>query len=396
MMNERILCVDDDVNILEGYRRQLRKEFSLEIAVGPTEGLQVLTTQGPFSVVVSDLQMPEMNGIQFLSKVRELSPDTTRLLLTGKADLQSAINAINQGQIFRFLTKPCSSDQLADALTAGVSQYRLVTAERELLEQTLSGSIKVLCEVLSLVNPEAFGRSTRITRLAEAIAGHMHIAELWPIKIAALLSQIGCVILPEAVLKKVYRGEPLTSDESQLYNQHPYVAADLVAKIPRMKHVGDIIRLQDKHYDSGAGPDHARSSSPAPVEARILKVALDFDALESAGKTRLQAINDLKNRTGRYDPNVLNALDEVIADSPKYDVHRIRACQLRLGMILGEDVRTNSDVVLASKGQEINESITLRIQSSARMTGVKEPFIVLVSANEGSAETDPEESRKVA
>lgn len=396
MMNERILCVDDDVNILEGYRRQLRKEFSLEIAVGPTEGLQVLTTQGPFSVVVSDLQMPEMNGIQFLSKVRELSPDTTRLLLTGKADLHSAIDAINQGQIFRFLTKPCSSDQLADALTAGVSQYRLVTAERELLEQTLSGSIKVLCEVLSLVNPEAFGRSTRITRLAEAIAGHMHIAELWPIKIAALLSQIGCVILPEAVLKKVYRGEPLTSDESQLYNQHPYVAADLVAKIPRMKHVGDIIRLQDKHYDSGAGPDHARSSYQAPVEARILKVALDFDALESAGKTRLQAINDLKNRTGRYDPNVLNALHEVIADSPKYDVRRISACQLRLGMILGEDVRTNSDVVLASKGQEINASITLRIQSSACMTGVKEPFIVLVSANEGSAETDPEESRKVA
>lgn len=396
MMDERILCVDDDVNILEGYRRQLRKEFSPEIAVGPTEGLQVLTTQGPFSVVVSDLQMPEMNGIQFLSKVRELSPDTTRLLLTGKADLQSAIDAINQGQIFRFLTKPCSSDQLADALTAGVSQYRLVTAERELLEQTLSGSIKVLCEVLSLVNPEAFGRSTRITRLAEAIAGHMHIAELWPIKIAALLSQIGCVILPEAVLKKVYRGEPLTSDESQLYNQHPYVAADLVAKIPRMKHVGDIIRLQDKHYDSGAGPDHARSSSPSPVEARILKVALDFDALESAGKTRLQAINDLKNRTGRYDPNVLNALHEVIADSPKYEVHRIRACQLRLGMILGEDVRANSDVVLASKGQEVNESITLRIQSSARMTGVKEPFIVLVSANEGSAETDPEESRKAA
>lgn len=396
MMNERILCVDDDVNILEGYRRQLRKEFSPEIAVGSTEGLQVLTTQGPFSVVVSDLQMPGMNGIQFLSKVRELSPDTTRLLLTGKADLQSAIDAINQGQIFRFLTKPCSSDQLADALTAGVSQYRLVTAERELLEQTLSGSIKVLCEVLSLVNPEAFGRSARITRLAEAIAGHMHIAELWPIKIAALLSQIGCVILPEAVLKKVYRGEPLTSDESQLYNQHPYVAADLVAKIPRMKHVGDIIRLQDKHYDSGAGPDHARSSSPAPVEARILKVALDFDALESAGKTRLQAINDLKNRTGRYDPNVLNALHEVIADSPKYEVHRIRVCQLQLGMILGEDVRTNSDVVLASKGQEINESITLRIQSSARMTGVKEPFIVLVSANEGSAETDPEESPKAA
>jgi response regulator RpfG family c-di-GMP phosphodiesterase len=396
MMNERILCVDDDVNILEGYRRQLRKEFSLEIAVGPTEGLQVLTTQGPFSVVVSDLQMPEMNGIQFLSKVLELSPDTTRLLLTGKADLQSAIDAINRGKIFRFLTKPCSAEQLADALTAGISQYRLVTAERELLEQTLSGSIKVLCEILSLVNPEAFGRSARITRLVETIARHMQIAELWPIKIAALLSQIGCVILPEAVLKKVYRGETLTSDESQLYNQHPYVAADLVAKIPRMKHVGDIIRLQDKHYESGGGPDRDRSSHQAPLEARILKVALDFDVLESAGKTRLQSMNELKNRTGRYDPNVLKALNEVIAENPKYDVQQIRACQLRLGMILGEDILTANDVVLASKGQEVNESITLRIQNSARMSGVKEPFMVLVSVNNESAKTDSGGSRKAA
>lgn len=396
MTNERILCVDDDVNILEGYRRQLRKDFSLEIAIGPTEGLQVLTTQGPFSVVVSDLQMPEMNGIQFLSKVRELSPDTTRLLLTGKADLQSSIDAINQGQIFRFLTKPCSSAELGDALTAGISQYRLVTAERELLEQTLSGSIKVLCEILSLVNPEAFGRSARITRLVETIAGHMQIAELWPIKIAALLSQIGCVILPEAILKKVYRGETLTSDESQLYNQHPYVAADLVAKIPRMKQVGDIIRHQDKHYESGGGPDHHRSSYQAPLEARILKVALDLDALESAGKTRLQAINELKNRTERYDPKVLKALIEIFSSNPKYDVQHIRAYQLRLGMILGEDIRTTSDVLLASKGQEVNESITLRIQNSARLTGVKEPFNVLVSVNEGVATTDPRESRKAA
>lgn len=395
-MNERILCVDDDVNILEGYRRQLRKEFALEIAVGPTEGLQVLTTQGPFSVVVSDLQMPEMNGIQFLSKVRELSPDTTRLLLTGHADLQSAIEAINRGQIFRFLTKPCSSEQLADVLTAGISQYRLVTAERELLEQTLSGCIKVLCEILSLVNPEAFGRSARVTRLVEAIAGHMQMAELWPIQIAALLSQIGCVILPEGVLKKLYRGETLTSDELQLYNQHPYVAADLVAKIPRMKQVGDIIRLQDKHYDSGGGSDHDRSSSQAPLEARILKVALDFDALESSGKTRLQAISELKNMTGRYDPNVLKALNEVFANNPKYDAQRISTAQLRLGMILGEDIRTKSDVVLASKGQEVNESITLRIQNSARMIGVKEPFLVLVSINDGAATLSPEDSRKAA
>ena len=379
MMSERILCVDDDANILEGYRRQLRKEFTLETAVGPEEGVKALVTRGPFAVVVSDLHMPGMNGIQFLSKVRELSPDTARILLTGNADLQSSIDAINRGQIFRFLTKPCSSEQLAAALTAGMAQYRLVTAERELLEQTLSGGIKVLCDILSLVNPEAFGRSSRIARTVEAIAGHLKLAELWPIKTAALLSQIGCVILPETVLKKVYCGGALTDEETQLYKQHPFVAADLVAKIPRMKCVADIIRAQDACYDAAGGAESNQSHNQVSLEARILKVALDFDALESAGKTRMKAFDELKNRTGCYDQKVVEALKAVFADDIKYEIQRIGVSALRLGMILGEDIRTNGDVLLASKGQEVNESIILRMQNFARTAGVKEPFIVLMA-----------------
>src|ERR1043166_4052564 len=107
-MADRILCVDDDPNILEGYKRQLRKEFELVTAVGPEQGLQMGIQQGPFAVVVSDLQMPGMNGVEFLAQVRTQEPDTVRMLLTGNAELQSAIEAINQGQIFRFLTKPCA------------------------------------------------------------------------------------------------------------------------------------------------------------------------------------------------------------------------------------------------------------------------------------------------
>ncbi|MDH5670139.1 MAG: response regulator, partial [Nitrospira sp.] len=357
-MSERVLCVDDDANILEGYRRQLRKEFTLETAVGPEEGLATLAAREPFAVVVSDLHMPGMNGIQFLAKVRERSPDTARILLTGNADLQSSIEAINRGQIFRFLTKPCSSDQLGTTLTAGIARYRLVTAERELLEQTLSGSIKVLCDILSLVNPEAFGRSSRIARIVEAVAAHLKLPEIWPIKTAALLSQIGCVILPDPVLKKVYRGDALTGEETQLYKQHPFVAADLVAKIPRMQRVADIIRAQDHYYDADGGTGTDRSSNQVSLEARILKVALDFDALESADKTRMKAFDELKSRTGCYDPKVVEALKAVFPDDIKYEMQRIGVDGLRLGMILGEDIRTNGDVLLASKGQEVNESIT--------------------------------------
>lgn len=335
-MNDAILCVDDDANVLEAFRRQLRKEFRLETAIGAEEGVKIVETKGPFAVVVSDLRMPGMDGIQFLSYVREFAPETIRVLLTGHADLQASIDAVNKGQIFRFLTKPCSPEMLASVLKAGLAQYRLVMAERELLEQTLSGSIKVLCDVLALVNPEAFGRSTRITRYVEAIAAQLHVTESWAIKTAAMLSQIGCVILPETVLKKVYRGEPLTKEESKLFNQHPVVAADLIAGIPRMKPVAEIIKFQDKYYDGYGVPGDSRRGEEIPMESRILKVALDFDALESAGKTKTEAFDELKKRKDWYDPTVVEALKAAFAADIKYEVRTVVSADLRVGMILGE------------------------------------------------------------
>lgn len=377
-MNDAILCVDDDANVLEGFRRQLRKEFRLETALGAEEGLKALETKGPFAVVVSDLQMPGLNGIQFLSRVRECSPDTIRILLTGNADLQASIDAINQGQIFRFLTKPCTAELLATALKAGLTQHRLITAERELLEQTLSGSVKVLCDILSLVNPEAFGRSSRITRYVETLAEHLHVTELWAIKTAAMLSQIGCVILPETVLTKVYRGTPLSPEETQLYNQHPFVAADLLATIPRMKRVADIVRFQDKYYDGYGVPGDSRQGNDIPMEARILKVALDFDALVSAGKSKTEAFDELKKRKGWYDPAILAALKDAFAADIKHEVRTAVVAELRPGMVLGEDILSVKDILLASKGQEVNESMVMRLKNFARAVGVKEPFSVLV------------------
>lgn len=384
-MIDAILCVDDDANILEGFRRQLRKEFRLETALGAEEGLKILEAQGPFAVVVSDFQMPGMNGIQFLSRVREVSRDTIRILLTGNADVQTSIHAINEGQIFRFLTKPCTAELLASVLKAGLAQYRLVRAERDLLEQTLSGSINVLSDILSLVNPEAFGRSSRITRYVEAIAEHLHVTELWAIKTAAMLSQIGCVILPETVLTKVYKGIPLSPEETQLFNQHPFVAADLIARIPRMKRVADIIRFQDKYYDGYGVPGDKRQGNEIPMEARILKVALDFDALESAGKTKTEAFDQIRQRKGWYDPTVVEALKAAFTEEIKYEERAAVVADLRYGMILGEDIKSSSDVLLASKGQTVNSSMIMRFQNFSKTVGVREPFSVLVPlSDEGS------------
>lgn len=395
-MTDAILCVDDDANILEGYRRQLRKDFTLDTAVGPEEGLRAIAERGPFAVVVSDLRMPGMDGVQFLSKVRAQAPETVRMLLTGNADLDAAVEAINQGQIFRFLAKPCPPELFAGALKAGLAQHGLITAERELLERTLSGSIGVLCDVLALVNPEAFGRSSRIARYVEAIAGHLHVTELWPIKTAAMLSQIGCVILPEAVLKKVYRGDPLNPEETQLFNQHPFIAADLIARIPRMKRVAEIIRFQDKYYDGYGMPGDNRQGNEIPMEARILKVALDFDALESAGKTKTEAFDELKKRKGWYDPTIIDALKAAFAGDIKHEVRTAVVADLRHGMLLGEDIKSVQDVLLASKGQEVNASIIMRLQNFSKAVGVREPFMVLIPIGVQSHAMNPSEPRKAA
>ena len=125
---EKILLVDDEANILEGYQRQLRKKFEVHIALGGEQGLKTLRAQGPFAVVVSDCRMPGMDGNQFLSCVRQFHQDTVRMMLTGNTGQDTAMEAVNQGAIFRFLTKPCSPETLYNALKAGVKQYRLITA----------------------------------------------------------------------------------------------------------------------------------------------------------------------------------------------------------------------------------------------------------------------------
>jgi DNA-binding NtrC family response regulator len=127
---EKILLVDDEPSVLEALQRQFRKQFHIHIALGGEEALTMLRIQGPFAVVVSDCRMPGIDGIQFLALVRKIAPDTVRMMLTGNNDLETAMEAVNQGEIFRFLTKPCPPDTFQKALEAGMKQYQLIRSKK--------------------------------------------------------------------------------------------------------------------------------------------------------------------------------------------------------------------------------------------------------------------------
>lgn len=243
----------------------------------------------------------------------------------------------------------------------------------------MSGSIGVLCDMLSFANPEAFGRSSRITRSVESIAERLQLPDPWlTTTAAAMLSQLGCVILPEIVLSKVYRGDPLTKEETQLYKQHPFMGADLVAAIPRMKPVAEIIRHQDKPYGTPIVSHDSHPGAVIPMGARILKVALDFDALLAAGKSQAEASAQMKEQKDQYDPKVLDALIAILSEDVKFEVKSIEVAELRDGMILVEDIHSSLSELLASKGQEVTQSMRLRLQGLTNSTPIQESFLVML------------------
>ncbi len=257
----RVLCVDDEPYVLSAITRSLRRDVEIVTAPGAAEGLAAIGQGPPFAVVISDLRMPVRDGISFLQDVRQIAPDTVRMLLTGAADMDLVIEAVNLGNIFQFLTKPIAPEALARAVAAAAEQYRLVTSERVLLEETLQGSITALTDVLSLVHPMAFGRATRIKRHVATLAAELKIAERWPIEVAAMLSQVGCITLAPALVQKLYHGRPLTAPEKKLVDPVPQVAQQLIARIPRLEAVRDILGRAGRRHARGV--DAGRRAPPA-------------------------------------------------------------------------------------------------------------------------------------
>jgi len=134
-LDDKILFVDDEPAVLDGYKRMLHREFKVDTAVGGELGLEKIKSSGPYSVVISDMRMPGMNGAEFLAQVRQKAPETVKMLLTGYTDLNAAINAVNEGNIFRYLAKPCEKEALIQAIELGLERYSAVITEKKLVKR---------------------------------------------------------------------------------------------------------------------------------------------------------------------------------------------------------------------------------------------------------------------
>lgn len=380
-MSEKILFVDDEESILAGYRRTLRGRFDLDTALGPEEGLKAVEGPGGYAVVVSDLRMPGMGGIGFLARVRERSPDTVRIMLTGHADVEAAMAAVNEGNIFRFLTKPVVPDLLVRALHDSLHQYHLVTAERVLLEKTLAGSVKVLTEVLSVVNPMAFSRAVLLKRYVRHMAESIGAKDLWQYELAAMLSQIGCVALAPETIEKIYAGQELTEEEQKAFASHPEIGRSLLANIPRLEAVAQMIAAQHAPLNASSTALPPGQRDPVTLGAQLISIAVEFDKLVAHGTPPRTAIAQLRHRPDRCDPLLLAALETLDLGFSDMELHAVLVNNLLTSMIIAQDVYSKNGILLVGKGQEVTVPVMERLRRFSQGIGIEEPIRVLLPRN---------------
>jgi len=352
-----ILCVDDEPRIVDSLAVHLRRDYQVFAANGGNSALALLKEKGAPAVIVSDMRMPGMDGATLLKHVRQLYPETTRILLTGEPGRDAAIAAVNEGQIFRFLTKPCPPDQLRGAIEAGVLHHRLLIAEKVLLQETLIGCIRALVDVLAITNPVAFGRATRVKRLATELAASIGRPSFWQLEAAAMLSQIGYISLPIELVEKLYYGKRLTADERVLADGAPLVAQKLLGRIPRLEPVMEI--LASTRQSKVDLPDGL-----VKLGAAILNLVLEYDAQLAQGHSADVALSALRAQSARFDGKLIENLESLVgltAGTP--EVKEVPVGRLTPGMIFMDDLYTQIGTLLVPKGFEVSETFLERARN---------------------------------
>jgi response regulator RpfG family c-di-GMP phosphodiesterase len=346
----RVLCVDDESRVVEGLVLHLRKDYQVFTALSGDEALKTLKQMGGAAVVISDMRMPGMDGATLLNLVMQYYPDATRILLTGEPGRDAAVSAVNKANIFRFLTKPCPPEMLKTAVEAGLVQHRLLNAERSILKETLNGCIKVLVDVLAITNPVAFGRASRVKRVAMEFAETLQCKDYWQLEAAAMLSQIGYLSLPTELVEKLYYGERLTPEEKILASGAPDMVNSLLENVPRLEPVIQILTALNWKDEQLA----MLGDGTIGLGTRILGMVLEYDALIAQGHAMNVAVQTLRSRAGRFGESLVEQFSiHVGAGSSTEELRDMPLRVVQPGMIIMQDVRTSMGTLLVTRGFEV-------------------------------------------
>ena len=367
--NPRVLLVDDDIRLLNAAQRLLRRDLDLDVAPGALAALEMLDTRKPYHVIVSDQSMPDMDGVTLLAKVADQCPNTVRIMMTGNQDPATASQAINEGRIFRFICKPCQPDDLMQAIREGARHHALLETERLLLERTLSGSVKMLTDVLAISRPEVYRRSQIIQSWAKVLSPHLGLKQPWQLHLSAMLCQLGIIALPDELARKALSGKGLTSEEEETVTQAPAAAHDLIRNIPRLAPIAEAIMHSRTYLDATR---ETADASNIPFLSRVLTVLIDLAALkEERGLPIDAAIAELQAHHRRYDPRVLAKAVEILpqfeeeGSTQRMERRSLSALALMEGDQVADDVRDRDGRLLLSAGSQLSRITIQRLKALA-------------------------------
>lgn len=410
-----LLLVDDEPSILSALRRLFRPcGYRILTSESGAGGLEILQ-QESVDLVISDMRMPEMDGAQFLEKVRADWPRVVRILLTGYADITSTVNAINKGAIYRYISKPWDDNDIVltvrdalewqrlqsenirllaltqtqneelKSLNAGLEarvKERTIELEQvngflnlanETLKQSFLVSIKVFSGLMELREGSAGGHARRVADLSRKLAIHLGVdaKAQQDIFIAGLLHDIGKIGFSDAMLAKAV--PKMTSEESGRYRKHSVAGASALMPLADLKAAADLIRAHHERFDGQGFPD-GTAGLAIPVGARILAVANDYDGLQigTLSENRFNADDAktllVKSRGKRYCPTVIDALVELLG-APREEPGQSRevpVTQIRAGMVLARDLLARDGALLLAADYVLDANLVREIQSYAR------------------------------
>ncbi|WP_369602017.1 HD domain-containing phosphohydrolase [Hahella sp. SMD15-11] len=421
-----VLLVDDEANILSSLRRLLRRQrYDIFTAESGREGLEILEREH-IDLVVSDMRMPEMSGAEFLEEVSRKWPDTVRIILTGYADLEATVSAVNKAGIFRYLSKPWDEHDLISTIEQGLETLRLrrerdrlveelrtlnesleaqVRARTEEIRQTaemldlaykeLSNSytsiIRVFSSLVSLNKKKYKGQSRAVADLAKymGLALKLPKDEVRQIYFAGLLHEMGKMVLPDRLLEKPE--QMLQGDDLAQYQQYPVHGENALTSVEELNRTARYIRHHCEYFNGSGFPDGLKGED-IPLGARILRLARDYVGLQtglmlSQSLDHEGAVEYIGHHSKTlYDPQLV-ALFLKIRDKIKLDIApaeemMCRTHALKAGMVLTRDLMSDAGVLLVAKGQALNENIIdkiMRIEKSE-----KAQYKVYVEVHEGA------------
>lgn len=353
----RVLCVDDEPNILEGLKVHLGRSFDMLTAVGGEAAIEAIADDGPFAVIVTDMRMPGMNGIQFLQAAKPLAPDTTFIMLTGNHDLETASQAINEGHVFRFLNKPCPSNMLKVAIDDGIERYNLLKEKREVLNDTFVGAIRLMTDVLEMSYPEIFSRAYAVEQIATQLNQLLQIEERWEYKLAVRLCRLGGALLERST-------DDLSIEKStQRWKWEADVGRMMIKHIPRLKLVSEIVG----QWGTAAGNFPtiiATDEEVVAAGAGVCRASWFLEYLLRDGHTPTSAAYELS----LFMPNASSRLTEAARkiEPPQYTpaknakIQALKAEQLKPGMVLAETFKAEDKFELAA-GHRLSEAMIYRL-----------------------------------